>query len=94
VNSLDKILPSVASTERIKRINRRQQNNQQNSFRETLKEKQKKKREKKNRTKKRISIRTDAAYRTKHTIQTGRQQGNKDESPVEGLPAKKIDIRA
>ena len=44
---LNKILPLLSSTERVKQVDRRQRNSQESPFNDTLKGKKKKKKEKK-----------------------------------------------
>jgi len=64
---IDKPLPPLSATKRVKPVGYRQSNNQQNLFKETFKERQKKKKKKEDPTHVNISGRGATAGRTQHT---------------------------
>ena len=90
---LNKILPLLSSTERVKQVDRRQRNSQQPSFNDTLKGKKKKKKKKKDGE----NVKISEAALTEDSVQTpshtGKKRSAKDKKSRDDQPPKIIDIR-
>ena len=90
---LNKILPLLSSTERVKQVDRRQRNSQESLFNDTLKRKKKKKKKKKDGE----NVEISAAALTEDTVppssHTGKKRSAKDKKPRDDQPSKIIDIR-
>lgn len=93
MDNLNKILPSISSTERVKRMDRKRRNNQQNPFKEALKDKEKKKRKKKDIEHKTISGGGGVVSRKKQSFHTGKPASDKSKRNSGGPSVKIIDIR-
>ena len=90
---LNKILPLLSSTERVKQVNRRQRNSRQPPFNDTPKGEKKKKKKKKDGE----NVEISEAALTEDSVQapshTGNKRSAKDKKPRDDQPSKIIDIR-
>ncbi len=90
---LNKILPLLSSTERVKQVGRRQRNSQESLFNDTLKGKKKKKKKKKDDE----TVEISEAALTEDSVQppshTGKKRSAKDKKSRDDQPPKIIDIR-
>ena len=90
---LNKILPLLSSTERVKQVDRRQRNSQESLFNDTLKGKKKKKKKKKDGE----NVKISEAALTEDSVQTpshtGKKRSAKDKKSRDDQPPKIIDIR-
>jgi hypothetical protein len=77
---INKILPSLSSTKRVKPVGHRQNYNQQELFKETVKEKQKKKKTKEDPMHVKISERGATASGAQHTRHTVANKKSKESS--------------
>ena len=93
VDNLNKISPSISSTQRVKRVGREQHNNQQKPFKETLKDKEKRKHKKKDLKRKIISGGGNAFSRKKMSLQAVKPITEKSKRNVADSSEKIIDIR-
>jgi hypothetical protein len=92
VDNLNKILPSISSAQRVKRVGRKQQDNQQNPFKEALKDKENKKKKKKDLEHKIISG-GGVVSRKKKSVHAVKPTADKRKRNVGGSSEKIIDIR-
>ena len=93
MDNLNKILPSISSTERVKRMDRKRRDNQQNPFKEALKDKEKKKRKKKDIEHETKSGSGGVVGRKKQSFHAGKPASDKRKRNGEGPSVKIIDIR-
>ena len=77
---INKILPSLSSTKRVKPVGHRQNYNQQDLFKETVKERQKKKKTKEDSMHVKISGKGATASRAQHTRHTVTNKKSKKSS--------------
>jgi hypothetical protein len=87
---LNKILPLLSSTERVKQVDRRQRNSQESPFNDTLKKKKKKKKDGENVEISEAALTEDSVQAPSHT---GNKRSAKDKKPRDDQPSKIIDIR-
>jgi hypothetical protein len=87
---LNKILPLLSSTERVKQVDRRQRNSQKSPFNDTLKGKKKKKKDGENVEISEAALTEDSVQAPSHT---GNKRSAKDKKPRDDQPSKIIDIR-
>ncbi|MBW2335437.1 MAG: hypothetical protein JRF47_01530 [Deltaproteobacteria bacterium] len=87
---LNKILPLLSSTERVKQVDRRQRNSQESPFNDTLKKKKKKKKDGENVEISEAALTEDSVQAPSHT---GNKRSAKDKKPRDDPPSKIIDIR-
>ncbi len=87
---LNKILPLLSSTERVKQVNRRQRNSPGSPFNATLKGKKKKKKDGENVEISEAALTEDSVQAPSHT---GKKRSAKDKKPRDDQPSKIIDIR-
>ncbi len=87
---LNKILPLLSSTERVKQVDRRQRNSQESPFNDTLKKKKKKKKDGENVEISEAALTEDSVQEPSHT---GNKRSAKDKKPRDDPPSKIIDIR-
>ena len=87
---LNKILPLLSSTERVKQVDRRQRNSQESPFNDTLKKKKKKKKDGENVEISEAALTEDSVQVPSHT---GNKRSAKDKKPRDDQPSKIIDIR-
>jgi phage-related minor tail protein len=87
---LNKILPLLSSTERVKQVDRRQRNSQKSPFNDTLKKKKKKKKDGENVEISEAALTEDSVQAPSHT---GNKRSAKDKKPRDDPPSKIIDIR-
>jgi len=90
---LNKILPLLSSTERVKQVDRRQRNSQQPPFNDTPKGKKKKKKKKKDGENVKISEAVLTEDSARLPSPTGEKRSAKDKKSREGRPKRIIDIR-
>jgi len=87
---LNKILPLLSSTERVKQVDRRQRNSQESPFNDTLKKKKKKKKDGENVEISEAALTEDSVQAPSHT---GNKRSAKNKKPRDDQPSKIIDIR-
>ena len=87
---LNKILPLLSSTERVKQVDRRQRNSQESLFNDTLKGKKKKKKDGENGEISEAVLTEDSVQAPSHT---GKKRFAKDKKSRDDQPPKIIDIR-
>jgi hypothetical protein len=87
---LNKILPLLSSTERVKQVDRRQRNSQESPFNDTLKKKKKKKKDGENVEISEAALTEDSVQPPSHT---GKKRSAKDKKSRDDQPPKIIDIR-
>jgi hypothetical protein len=87
---LNKILPLLSSTERVKQVDRRQRNSQESLFNDTLKKKKKKKKDGENVEISEAALTEDSVQAPSHT---GNKRSAKDKKPRDDQSSKIIDIR-
>jgi len=90
---LNKILPLLSSTERVKQVDRRQRNSQQPPFNDTPKGKKKKKKRKKDGDNVKISETVLTEDSAQLQSPTGKKRSAKDKKSRDDRPRKIIDIR-
>ena len=87
---LNKILPLLSSTERVKQVDRRQRNSQESPFNDTMKKKKKKKKDGENVEISEAALTEDSVQAPSHT---GNKRSAKDKKPRDDQSSKIIDIR-
>ena len=90
---LNKILPLLSSTERVKQVDRRQRNSQQPPFNDTPKGKKKKKKRKKDGDNVKISETVLTEDSAQLQSPTEKKRSAKDKKSRDDRPRKIIDIR-